>query len=115
MIESTGSELDPFKVLGLAPEASEDEVRARYLALVKQYTPDHHPEKFQQIRAAYEAASDPLVAARQMIAQVKRDPIAWEKLIADHERRPPSLTPEFVLSLGNRASTATPVTTSKIS
>lgn len=46
---------DPFTVLGL-PEAVDDaQVRARYLALVRDHSPERDPEGFAAIRAAYEA------------------------------------------------------------
>ena len=55
---------DPFVVLGLPRSASVDEVRARYVELVKQHPPDRDPEMFERVRDAYRAASDPLHAAR---------------------------------------------------
>jgi curved DNA-binding protein CbpA len=49
---------NPYEVLGIDASASDDEVRRRYLALVRCYSPEHEPEAFQRIRAAYEAVSD---------------------------------------------------------
>jgi molecular chaperone DnaJ len=50
---------DPYRVLGLSPNASDDEVKAAYRKLAKQYHPDLHggsPEaeaKMKEINAAY--------------------------------------------------------------
>ena len=49
---------DPFTVLGVAEEADDAEIRRRYLALVREFPPDRAPERFQELRAAYEALGD---------------------------------------------------------
>jgi curved DNA-binding protein CbpA len=49
---------DPHVVLGLAADADDDTIRRRYLELVRQFSPEHHPEKFAAIRAAYERLRD---------------------------------------------------------
>lgn len=49
---------DPFTVLGVGEEASDAEIRRRYLALVRDYPPDRAPERFREYRAAYEALGD---------------------------------------------------------
>jgi hypothetical protein len=49
---------DPFSVLGVAEDASDAEIRSRYLALVREHPPDRAPERFQEYRAAYEALGD---------------------------------------------------------
>lgn len=99
---------DPFLVLGLPREASEAEVRARYLELVKQFPPDRAPDRFREIRAAFEAARDPLVVARRLIAPPysNDEPPSWEAAIAAQKQIPPPITPAFLLSLGNRQAPA---------
>ncbi len=47
--------LIPHVVLGVSDEATDAEIRSRYLALVKQYPPETAPARFQQITEAYEA------------------------------------------------------------
>lgn len=53
-----------YEVLGVGKNASEDEIRAAYKKLVKQYHPDLHPndpaaaEKFKEINEANEVLSD---------------------------------------------------------
>jgi curved DNA-binding protein CbpA len=49
---------DPLAVLGLPPGSDDDAIRRRYLQLVRQYSPEHHPERFAVIRAAYEKLRD---------------------------------------------------------
>lgn len=46
---------DPFSVLGLDENVGDDEIKSRYLALVREFPPDLEPDRFQAHRAAYEA------------------------------------------------------------
>jgi len=94
---------DPFQILGLSPDADEAEVRARYLELVKQFTPERAPEKFREIRMAYESAKDPLLVAKHLARPPSEDVPQWSAVLESQQRNPPRLTPAFVLSLGNRA------------
>lgn len=50
--------VDPYQVLGLSDDSDDAAIRRRYLELIRQYTPEHHPEKFTAIRAAYEQLKD---------------------------------------------------------
>jgi curved DNA-binding protein CbpA len=49
---------DPFTVLGVGEDAGDDQIKQRYLALVRAFPPDREPERFQAYRAAYEALCD---------------------------------------------------------
>jgi curved DNA-binding protein CbpA len=49
---------DPYDVLGLAADADDETIRRRYLELVRQFTPEHHPERFAAVRQAYESLRD---------------------------------------------------------
>jgi curved DNA-binding protein CbpA len=49
---------DPFTVLGVDQDAGDDEIKRRYLALVRAFPPDRDPERFQVHRAAFEALCD---------------------------------------------------------
>jgi len=99
---------DPFATLGVSPDADESQVRARYLELVKQYPPEQHPEKFREIRAAFEAASDPLTLALRLIESPDESDGDWSQTLAEQERTPPPLAPSFILSLGNRGDANSP-------
>ncbi len=48
---------DPFTILGADENASDDDIKQRYLALVRNFPPDREPERFQTYRAAFEALS----------------------------------------------------------
>jgi curved DNA-binding protein CbpA len=49
---------DPYQVLGLSADSDDEAIRRRYLQLVKEFSPEHHPEKFAAIRQAYESLKD---------------------------------------------------------
>jgi curved DNA-binding protein CbpA len=49
---------DPFTVLGVGEDAGDEQIKLRYLALVRAFPPDREPERFQAYRAAYEALRD---------------------------------------------------------
>jgi len=62
-----------YEILGVAPDATPEEIRAAYRVLVKQYHPDvnHDPnagERFIAIQQAYETLSDPDARARYDLA-----------------------------------------------
>ena len=50
--------LTHYLVLGLPPSATQEEIRQRYLELIRAHPPGREPERFQQITAAYEALKD---------------------------------------------------------
>jgi curved DNA-binding protein CbpA len=49
---------DPYTVLGLPADSDDDAIRRRYLELVREFPPEHHPEKFAAIRSAYDRLRD---------------------------------------------------------
>ncbi len=56
---------DPYKVLGVSPDATDDEIKQAYRRLAKKYHPDLNPgdeaaaKKMQQVNAAYEQIKNP--------------------------------------------------------
>jgi curved DNA-binding protein CbpA len=63
---------DPHLVLGLAADADDEAIRRRYLELVRQFSPEHHPEKFAAIRAAYERLRDRNARVRYRLLEAGR-------------------------------------------
>lgn len=53
--------MDPYDVLGVAPDATEDEIRAAYKRLAQRHHPDKggRPERMAEINDAYEAITQP--------------------------------------------------------
>jgi curved DNA-binding protein CbpA len=49
---------DPYALLGVPAAADDEAIRRRYLELVRQFTPEHHPQRFAAVRAAYERLRD---------------------------------------------------------
>ena len=73
---------DPFEVMGLSPGAGEDEIRSRYLQLVREFPPDRAPERFAAIRAAYDDLRNPMRRIEaQMFSLHTHD--SFEALVGD--------------------------------
>lgn len=61
---------DPRQVLGIGPEAGEEEIRAAYLRKVKEFPPDRAAREFERVRDAYELLRDPRERTRRMLLAV---------------------------------------------
>lgn len=59
--------MNALDVLGIAPNSSDEEIRAAYLRKVKEYPPDRDPEAFERVRDAYETLRDPRRRTREML------------------------------------------------
>ena len=66
--------MDPAEVLGINPDAGEEEIRSAYVRKVKEHPPDRSPEEFERIRDAYESLRDPRRRMRDRLLSV--DPVA---------------------------------------
>jgi len=61
--------MDPYKVLGVSPDATDEEIKQAYRRLAKKYHPDLNPgdeaaaKKMQEVNAAYEKIKNPEKAA----------------------------------------------------
>ena len=78
-----------FEVLGLTKDASEAEIRQRYLELVRAFSPERAPERFAAIHAAYQCASRPGRAAGVAAFQLSRcESDSLESLASDLRQSP---------------------------
>ena len=83
---------DPYQVLGLPPDADDAAVRARYLELVRRWPPEHEPEKFAAVRAAFERVRDRDARLRYRLFEAGRaagiDGLIAEAVCRTRRRRP---------------------------
>lgn len=71
---------DPFAILGVARDATDDQIKAAFRKLAMQYHPDRNPgdkaaeERFKEINAAYETLKDPIKRQFAQGQQSQRGP-----------------------------------------
>ncbi len=58
---------DPYEVLGVSRQADDAEVRNRYLQLVREFPPDRAPDRFAEIRAAFDQLRDPVALLEKQL------------------------------------------------
>src|SRR5438477_3335786 len=95
---------DPYKVLGLSDDSDDEAIRRRYLQLVRQFTPEQHPEKFAAVRAAYESLRDLTTRVRHRLFEAgSNDSLdaVIQELACPKSRRRMSL--QTLLSLARRS------------
>lgn len=85
---------DPFAVLGVSESAADAAIKQRYLALVRAFPPDREPDRFQQIRRAYEAVRTKRGRLEVQLLTTRSNALTQLKLqcleTQDADRRPPS-------------------------
>jgi DnaJ-class molecular chaperone len=94
---------DPHIVLGLDPAAEEDEIRQRYLQLVRENPPERAPERFAEIRAAYDQLRDLESSWERRLFDLK-DVGALDALLARRvaDAPPTRYSTNLLLSLGEK-------------
>ena len=78
--------IDPYSVLGVARDAGEAVVRKRYLELVRAFPPDRDPERFAEVRAAFEAIRDPVQRVEDQLFEIATND-SLEAIAADIRAR----------------------------
>jgi curved DNA-binding protein CbpA len=77
---------DPYEVLGIPADADTSTVRRRYLELVRDHPPERSPERFTEIRAAYEQLRDPVRRLEIQLFHIDGDD-SLEEILADTRTR----------------------------
>jgi curved DNA-binding protein CbpA len=94
---------DPYRVLELTPDAGENEIRQRYLELVRAFPPDRAPERFAAIHAAYASLRDPANRIKEQLFTMQAKDDSFESIAAElHARlRDVRVPVELLLSWAN--------------
>lgn len=90
---------NPLQILGLSNTASEQEIRVRYLELVRKFPPDSHPDKFAEIRAAYDNLSDPRRRLQQQLFELSEDSLS-EIIVEVNANRQHRIPTDQLLAMG---------------
>jgi curved DNA-binding protein CbpA len=83
---------NPYAVLGTDPEADDDQIRAAYLARIKQFPPDRAPVELERVRDAYELLRDRRRRAQYRLFAVDPD-APLQSLLEDAENQRPFAGP----------------------
>jgi len=70
----TESYSDPYEVLGIERTASAAALKQAYFALVRAHPPERDPERFKQVRAAYERLREPATRVETDMLLLERWP-----------------------------------------
>ena len=77
---------EPFEVLNLDSDSSEEQIRKRYLELVRQFPPERAPERFAEIRDAYDQLKDPVKRMRKLLLGMMNT-ATIDEIASDFQRR----------------------------
>ncbi len=86
------ADFNPYTVLGVGPEADDNQIRAAYLARLKQFPPDRAPVEFERIRDAYELLRDQRKRAQYKLFAVDPD-APLQSLLEDITNKRPFVGP----------------------
>ncbi len=85
---------DPYEVLGVGRDADESTIRRSYLELVRRHSPERDPERFAEVREAYDHLRDPMVSLENRLFKLNTSH-TLESMLAEarpsvHDRRLPT-------------------------
>ena len=93
--------IDPYEVLGVSSDATEEQIRQRYLALVREFPPEQEPKRFAEVRAAYDQLRDPVASMERRLFNLTAVDTFDTLLAAERQRqRGKRLPTSVLLSLG---------------
>ncbi len=93
--------IDPYEVLGVSADATEEQIRQRYLALVREFPPEQEPKRFAEVRAAYDQLRDPVASMERRLFNLTAVDTFDTLLAAERQRqRGKRLPTSVLLSLG---------------
>ncbi len=69
--------MQPYKILGLETTATKQEIKKAYFRLIRTYTPEKSPEKFKEIKVAYEYLQND--ENRAQMANISTIPTEFQK------------------------------------
>lgn len=91
--------MNPYAILELQPDCTPDEIHSAYRRLAKQYHPDKggDPEKFRQLKEAYDVLNDPIKRANYDCTQcVEQEQPSYEMEDISNETEVSSINPVFI-------------------
>ena len=65
--------MNPYFILGVSPDANDQQIRQAYLAAIKEATPDTHPARFQEVSQAYESIKDESRRLNSYLFQIRAE------------------------------------------
>ncbi len=80
----------PFDILGIEDTATDEIIKKAYLHKVRQYPPEREPEKFQEIRIAFETIKDQRQRLRYQLFHHEPPGVdsLWKLLQSTQSQRP---------------------------
>ncbi len=79
-----------YEVLGISANTDEKKIKKAYKQLIRKYNPEHHPEKFKEIRHAYDMIMKPPLKTHSF--PLYQFPVEWLNNNYNVQKKPkPSL------------------------
>ena len=91
----------PHAILGVKQNATPDEIRRAYLALVREFPPEKDPDRFRAIHHAYQLLRSPLTQAKSLMLSKVESP-DLEAIIAAASKQRVRLPQLALLALGDQ-------------